>query len=78
MTIYEFNLLEHAEKEEMIWNYGTFLVNIDEGKKMCDVYELNGFYVAFCYELNKNLRATISAAVHAESLPYVSMVRKLM
>lgn len=77
MTIEEFELLNEAEKEEAVWNGGIFLINYDEGKEICDVYELHDFFVSFCYELNRNEKAQIIAKPHPDQLPHLFKIMNI-
>ena len=74
MTIEQFLSLSDSEKEEAVWKNGVFMSNYDEGNNMCDAYELFDFYVAFCYKLNKNEKASISAHENADELPFLLKV----
>jgi hypothetical protein len=69
MQIDDFRALNDSDKEEFIWSDGIFMANYDEGNVICDVYQLFDFYVAFCYELQKNERAVITAHVNPDELP---------
>jgi hypothetical protein len=61
MQIDDFRALNDSDKEEFIWSDGIFMANYDEGNVICDV--------AFCYELQKNERAVITAHVNPDELP---------
>jgi hypothetical protein len=69
MRIHQFELLDDCEKEEVVWKFGTFIANFDEGNDLCDVYELFDFYVGFCYKLDKDEKATIITHIYADQLP---------
>lgn len=69
MTIEQFLFLNEVDKEEAIWRNGVFLKNSEDGNNLCDIYELFDFYVAFCYELDKNLKAKVIASTFQDSLP---------
>ena len=77
MTIQQFNWLNQDEQETAVWDYGRFLINFDEDNILCDIYEVSDFYVSFSYELNKNLKAKIVAALHPDDLPYINKIRKI-
>lgn len=70
MTIDKFELLNDIDKEQVIWDYGTFLNNYTDDKDICDAYELFNFFVSFCYELGRNEKAEISAKPFAYQLPH--------
>lgn len=76
MTIKQFELLNDTEKDEIVSIEGIFLANYDEGNDMCDVYQLFDFYVACCYELDKNDDPEISAHINADELPHLVSSRR--
>ncbi|MEO5998165.1 MAG: hypothetical protein ABIN89_15580 [Chitinophagaceae bacterium] len=69
MTIEQFKLLNDSEKEQAVWRDGVFLSNYDEWNSMFEVYKLFNFYVSFCYQLDKNEMAEITAYVYLDELP---------
>ena len=69
MTIDQFNVLNDAEKEQAVWRDGIFLSNYDESNSMFEVYRLFDFFVSFCYQLDKNEMAKITAHAHSNELP---------
>ena len=75
MLIQDFELLTVAEKETVIWEYAQFLVNFDQDNILCDVYELFDFYVSLSYQLNRNEKAEIAAALHPNDLPYMTGIK---
>lgn len=72
MTMHEFQLLHEYEQEEMIFERGIFLGNYVRGNKICDVYQLNNFYVKFCYLLSTQGKAVISVFKNPGSLPFIN------
>ncbi|MEO5995295.1 MAG: hypothetical protein ABIN89_01275 [Chitinophagaceae bacterium] len=77
MQIEQFHLMNYVDKEESIWLDGIFLANYDEGNTMCDVYQLFNFYVAFCYELHRNEKASITAHILPDELPLLIQIKKI-
>ncbi|MEJ7768858.1 MAG: hypothetical protein WKF89_13670 [Chitinophagaceae bacterium] len=69
MLIAQFQLLNDDQKEQVVWDSAMFLGNYDEGNTICDAYELFDFYVAFCYYLDRQEKAVITAHIYADQLP---------
>jgi len=67
----EFQLLHEYEQEEIIYENGVFLGNYVRGNKICDVYQLDSFYVKFCYLLNIQGSAIVTAFPRADNLPFL-------
>ena len=70
MTIEKFELLNDCDKEQVIWDHGTFLNNYNDDNDICDAYKLYDFFVSLCYELGKNEKAKISAKLFPYQLPH--------
>ena len=72
MIMQEFQLLHEYEQEEIIYERGVFLGNYVRGNKICDVYQLEAFYVKFCYLLSINGKAMVTAFPQPDNLPFLN------
>ncbi len=70
----DFQLLHEYEQEELVYEQGVFLGNYVRGNKICDVYQLKSFYVKFCYLLNIQGKAIITAFINPDTLPFLKEV----
>lgn len=71
MILHDFRLLHEYEQEELVYEEGVFLGNYVRGNKICDVYQLESFYVKFCYLLDKQGNAIVTAFLSADNLPFL-------
>ena len=71
MIMQDFELLHEYEQEEVIYEQGVFLGNYVRGNKICDVYQLEAFYVKFCYLLNINGKAIVTTFPKPDNLPFL-------
>lgn len=74
MTMQEFQSLHEYEQEEIVFEEGVFLGNYVRANKICDVYHLDNFYVKFCYLLNSQGKAIITAFTNPDNLPFVDEI----
>jgi hypothetical protein len=63
MTIHQFNLLNEAEKQRVIWTDGVFLAKHTEGNFVYDVYQIEGFYVEISYRINSEYAKSMITAL---------------
>ncbi|HZG23200.1 MAG TPA: hypothetical protein VEZ17_01410 [Chitinophagaceae bacterium] len=71
MTLEEFNLLHEYEQEEYVFENGTFLANYVHENEICDVYQVTGFYVKFCYLISSHGRPKITAFTNPSLLEFL-------
>jgi hypothetical protein len=74
MIMQEFRLLHEYEQEEIVYEQGVFLGNYVRGNKICDVYQLQSFYVKFCYLLSINGPAMITIFTRPDNLPFLKEI----
>ena len=74
MILQEFQMLHEYEQEEIIYERGIFLGNYVRGHKICDVYQLESFYVKFCYLLGLNGPAIVTAFSKPDNLPFLGEI----
>ena len=77
MEMQEFQELSIPEQEEIVWNYGKFLITYEDGIDMCDAYELFDFYVAFCYKLTTDFNVTIFCSFYPDGLPLLTKINRI-
>ena len=51
MNLLQFNQLHDIQKEEIVFNKGTFLSTHHDGNHLFDTYRFDTFYVQFSYKI---------------------------
>ena len=70
MTYKDYNSLNQADQEDLLFNEAIFISHHSHDNSLIDVYELGSFYIECCYSLYKNEPARITAADHKTELPF--------
>ena len=58
MTAQEFSLLNDENREDVLTFQGTLLAQREQDGLYFDLYQVDGFYVEFCYQISRNSKVT--------------------
>ncbi|MEO6914840.1 MAG: hypothetical protein ABI151_03590 [Chitinophagaceae bacterium] len=75
MTAHEFSLLNDENREDILTFQGTLLGQREQNGFYYDLYQVDGFYVEFCYQISRNSRVTTAVFSDTAKLdPYLGFV----
>jgi len=75
MTIYEFHLITHTEKVELLYKHGVYIGKQKEANQIKVLYQLDSFYVEIFYKKYRRLIHYLRYFTNTESLnPYLSQI----
>lgn len=72
MTPEYFISLSDQRREAILAKKGTYLAQLEKGELLYDLYQVDSFYVEFCYFISANSTVTTRVFTEVESLtPYL-------
>lgn len=73
MSANEFSLLNDENREDILTMDGTLLAQREQNGLFYDLYQVDGFYVEFCYQISRNSRVTTTVFSDTSMLdPYLN------
>ena len=74
MTAQAFSLLNDESREDVLTSQGILLGQREQNGLYFDLYQVDGFYVEFCYQISANSKVTTKILSDTEVLdPYFSV-----
>ena len=74
MTAQAFSLLNDESREDVLTSQGILLGQREQNGLYFDLYQVDGFYVEFCYQISANSKVTTRILSDTEILdPYLSV-----